>query len=95
LWSLNDYSSSIIIEQFYANLNLGMDKDEAIRQAKLHYLDNHTGFSTHPALWACFVQIGDYNSISVDKDYKAWYIGCAVLAFLVLIISLFLKLSAR
>ncbi|MBL4648331.1 MAG: CHAT domain-containing protein, partial [Aureispira sp.] len=77
LWSLNDYSGSIIIKEFYANLNLGMDKDEAIRQAKLHYLDNHTGPPTHPSFWACFVQIGDYNSIPVHKSYKAWYIGLA------------------
>jgi CHAT domain-containing protein/tetratricopeptide (TPR) repeat protein len=95
LWSLNDYSGSIIIKAFYANLNLGMDKDEAIRQAKLHYLDNHTGTSSHPAFWACFVQIGDYNSIPVQESYKAWYTGLAVFSFLAILIFLFRRLRAR
>jgi CHAT domain-containing protein len=95
LWSLNDYSGSIIIKEFYAKLNLGMDKDEALRQAKLHYLDNHTGISSHPALWACFVQIGDYNSISVHKSYTAWSIGLATFSFLAVVLFLFLRSRAK
>jgi CHAT domain-containing protein len=95
LWSLNDYSGSIIIKDFYANLNLGMDKDEAIQQAKLHYLEHHTGISAHPALWACFVQVGDYNSIPLHKSHKTWYIGLALLALLVFIVFFFLKFRAR
>jgi CHAT domain-containing protein len=91
LWSLNDYSSSIIIEQFYTNLGAGMDKDEAIRQAKLFYLDNYNGLSTHPAFWACFVQIGDYNSIPIHKNLMLWYIGFAVAAVLVFMGFLFRK----
>ncbi|MBL4648330.1 MAG: CHAT domain-containing protein, partial [Aureispira sp.] len=91
LWSLNDYSSSIIIEQFYTNLGAGMDKDEAIRQAKLFYLDNYNGLSTHPAFWACFVQIGDYNSIPIHKNLMLWYIGFAVAAVLAFMGFLFRK----
>lgn len=95
LWSLNDYSSSIIIEQFYINLGAGMDKDEAIQQAKLFYLDNFDGLSTHPALWACFVQVGDYKSIPIHKNYRVWYIGFAVLAIFLLIIFSFFKRKAK
>lgn len=95
LWSLNDYSGSIIIKDFYANLNLGMDKDEAIRQAKLQYLDRHTGISSHPALWACFIQTGDYQSIHIQKSYKTWYIGFAIAVFFVVVIFLFSKLQKR
>lgn len=72
LWSLNDYSSSIIIEQFYTNLNEGMEKDEAIRQAKLYYLEHSTNIASHPALWACFVQFGDYSSISINTNNNHW-----------------------
>lgn len=89
LWSLNDYSSSRIIEQFYSNLSNGMDKDEAIRQAKLHYLEEHTGPATHPALWACFIQVGDYNAIKINKrSLFPYYIAGAVL-FLLLAILLY------
>lgn len=95
LWSLNDYSSSIIVEQFYTNLGAGMEKDEAIRQAKLFYLDNYNGLSTHPALWACFVQIGDYTNIPLHKNYTLWYISFALLIFFVGIIFLFFKFRNR
>ena len=96
LWSLNDYSSSIIIEKFYTNLSLGMEKDEAIQQAKLYYLDNYEGLSTHPALWACFVQVGDYASIPIHKSYRTWYIALAVFGGLLLLSSfVFFKFRAR
>jgi CHAT domain-containing protein len=95
LWSLNDYSSSIIVEQFYRNLGAGMEKDEALRQAKLFYLDNYNGLSTHPALWACFIQIGDYSSIPVHKSYRIWYIGFAsAIGFLILVL-VFWKFKAK
>lgn len=66
LWSLNDQSGAAIIEQFYHNLSQGMEKDEAIRQAKLFYLDNYPNEYTHPFMWAAFVQVGDYSSIKIN-----------------------------
>jgi CHAT domain-containing protein/Tfp pilus assembly protein PilF len=95
LWSLNDYSSSIIIEQFYINLGAGMDKDEAIQQAKLFYLDHYNGLSTHPALWACFVQVGDYKSIPIHKNRMFWYIGLTITILLALIIFLFFRFRKK
>ncbi|MCH2042708.1 MAG: CHAT domain-containing protein [Saprospiraceae bacterium] len=79
LWNLNDESSSIIIPMFYENLNKGMEKDEAIRQAKLSFLDRIDAHSAHPALWACFVQLGDYSKIKLSPKSEEsglwWYIG--------------------
>ncbi|WMX13386.1 CHAT domain-containing tetratricopeptide repeat protein [Aureispira sp. CCB-E] len=91
LWSLNDYSSAYLIKKFYTNLSLGMDKDEAIRKAKLDYLGNHTGISTHPALWACFVQIGNYNPIELNPTYNnAWLFGSIAILLVILSISFLL-----
>lgn len=76
LWSLNDQSGATIVQQFYHNLQAGMDKDEAIRQAKLKYINEHNGLALHPGLWACFVQVGDYDNISVDSaggGNMGWY----------------------
>lgn len=95
LWSLNDYSSSIIVEQFYRNLGAGMEKDEALRQAKLFYLDNYSGLSAHPALWACFIQIGDYSPIPLQKSYKMWYIVFASILALLIFILAFRKFKAK
>ncbi|BDS12106.1 CHAT domain-containing protein [Aureispira anguillae] len=83
LWSLNDYSSDKIIKQFYTNLSQGMKKDEAIQQAKLHYLNGHNGLSAYPALWACFIQVGDYSPIQISK--KPWLLY-GILGFISLLI---------
>lgn len=84
LWSLNDFSGEELVQSFYHNLYLGMDKDEAIRQAKITYLQQHNGVSAHPALWACFVQLGDYRPIPVEqKSGWGWWIGGGI-ALLVL-----------
>lgn len=86
LWSLNDYSSSILIKQFYNNLSQGMEKDEAIRQAKLHYLEHYQGIAAHPALWACFVQFGDYSSIPIKTNNTNWlFISLTILSVFVVI----------
>jgi CHAT domain-containing protein len=86
LWSLNDQSGAFLVDEFYNNINLGMEKDEAIRQAKLTYLDNADGsLATHPFLWAAFVQFGDYSPITIDKKSNTlWYIGGGIGALLLL-----------
>lgn len=86
LWSLNDDSGFIIIKQFYNHLKQGTEKDEAIRQAKLYYLKHYKGISAHPALWACFVQFGDYSSIPMNTDNNTWlFISLTILLILLII----------
>lgn len=89
LWSLNDDTGAFIIEQFYENLRQGMDKDEAIRQAKLSYLDNRNGIAAHPALWACFVQVGDYSSLEIAPPFIWYHYLYAGLGLLVLVALFF------
>ena len=38
MWQVNDASTSLIMQGFYQNLAKGMDKAEALRQAKLEYI---------------------------------------------------------
>lgn len=72
LWNLNDQSGAVIIEEFYKNLNEGMEKDEAIRQAKLFFLETYPQEYAHPFLWAPFVQVGSYESISIAAKSNWW-----------------------
>lgn len=67
LWSLNDQSSLNLIERFYDNLSAGMEKDEALQKAKVNYLENAVDIAAHPALWACFIQLGNYDSIQIEE----------------------------
>jgi CHAT domain-containing protein len=59
LWPVVDQSTALLMENFYEHLHDGKDKDEALRQAQLHLL-NETEFAL-PAFWAPFVLIGDWQ----------------------------------
>ncbi len=58
LWSAADAESAQITKAFYGNLKAGMDKAEAMRQAKLALLRRDPD-GLHPYLWAPFILIGD------------------------------------
>ncbi|MDB9313785.1 CHAT domain-containing protein, partial [Spirulina sp. CS-785/01] len=58
LWSVDDKATQAIMSQFYQNLNQGMNKAEAMRQAKLSQLgDNKT--TNHPFFWSPLILIGE------------------------------------
>ncbi|HHG85557.1 MAG TPA: CHAT domain-containing protein, partial [Bacteroidetes bacterium] len=57
LWSVNDAETSVLMAHFYAGLKAGKAKDEALRAAKLHYMQSNS--APHPYYWAGFVATGD------------------------------------
>jgi len=59
LWSVNDASTSIIMQDFYTLLALGKKKNEAISQAKKNYLSEADNFHAHPFFWSGFIVTGD------------------------------------
>ncbi|MCP4441947.1 MAG: CHAT domain-containing protein [Aureispira sp.] len=74
LWKLNDQTSSQLIRRFYDNLQEGMPKDQALRQAKLAFLDEATGIAMHPAFWANYVHFGNYENITIEEPInKIWW----------------------
>ena len=72
LWSVNDEASSSIMEGFYRNLAEGVDKDEALRQAKIAYLDKTGRRDAHPYFWAAHVLIGDTESFTRRGPGAGW-----------------------
>ena len=70
LWQAEDRSTAEIMKNFYRNLDEGMGKDEALRQAKLNFLSNSR--NTHPFFWATFVLIGDEQPMDL-KPSLLWY----------------------
>jgi CHAT domain-containing protein len=91
LWKLNDYTSTFIITEFYKNIRKGQAKDEALRNAKLLYLQRNHGINSHPALWACLVQVGNYEPLNIQPNrFKQYMIIIGIIALL-LAIAIFLK----
>ena len=83
LWSVNDRSTSIIMTEFYKELLKGKRKDEALRQAKLSYLESADPEYQHPYYWAGFIAMGDMSPLFYPK--RKWYYGGFALIGLCLI----------
>jgi CHAT domain-containing protein len=59
LWNVNDASTSTLMKAFYENLNRGLSKSAALRQAKLTLLHSKESVWHHPYFWAAFVLVGE------------------------------------
>ena len=57
LWNLNDRFAAEFVERFYSELNQGHSSEEALRRAKVAYI-NHPRYS-HPFYWSSLVMLGD------------------------------------
>jgi CHAT domain-containing protein/tetratricopeptide (TPR) repeat protein len=60
LWSVADVSTSVLMQKFYECMTArGLDKAEALRQAKLSLCQGST--YAHPFYWAPFIIVGDWK----------------------------------
>jgi CHAT domain-containing protein/Tfp pilus assembly protein PilF len=55
LWSVEDQATKELMIEFYQNINKGMSKSEALREAKISLIQS----KGHPFFWAAFILIGD------------------------------------
>ena len=72
LWPSDELASSLVLEQFYKALSMGSSKDEALKQAQLHYL-LEAGLpedKMHPAYWAPFVLTGDMAPLKTGPGFS-------------------------
>ncbi|MEM6963697.1 MAG: CHAT domain-containing tetratricopeptide repeat protein [Bacteroidota bacterium] len=78
LWMANDQSTTQLMNTFYKNLARGQRKDQALKNAKLTYLENADPLTAHPYFWASMVAIGDMESLSAGRDFSYWAIALGV-----------------
>ncbi|MEM7185657.1 MAG: CHAT domain-containing protein, partial [Bacteroidota bacterium] len=72
LWKVDEQSSNQIIGYFYENLESGMAKDEALRNAKLSYIANAGGRTAAPHYWAGLVLMGDPAPVPLSSGIPTW-----------------------
>lgn len=65
LWSASDKATKDILIEFYKNLKQGMSKDQAMRQAKLAYLDSAPPAYQSPFFWSHLSVIGDSDQLQI------------------------------
>lgn len=73
LWQVDDESTRVLMELFYRHFKNGMPRQEALRQAKLDYLD--AKHKVHPYFWAPFVLLGDDETIAGSNSWSWWTIA--------------------
>ncbi|MEO1449491.1 MAG: CHAT domain-containing protein, partial [Bacteroidota bacterium] len=72
LWQAEDYSTQLLMKLFYGHLKSGMGKAEALRQAKLDFLDQAPAGTQHPFFWGNFVLIGDNGPVPLPGSTWKW-----------------------
>ncbi|WP_299098509.1 CHAT domain-containing protein [uncultured Winogradskyella sp.] len=94
LWRVPDKETSLIMKEFYKNLKQGQQKNVALKNAKLHYLNNTEDPNLkHPYYWAGFILTGDTSAI-IEPTNLSWTYGIicsAILLIIILIIKRRLK----
>jgi hypothetical protein len=73
---------------FYANLDKGMTKSEALRKAKLEFLDKAGTMQAHPFFWAAPVLWGNDEPIKLQKKSNlltALSIGASIFLIVLLL----------
>ncbi len=64
LWPVSDQATQILMEHFYTNMMMGMTKAEALRQAKLHFVEAGDGLITVPYFWSGMLIVGTPDKLS-------------------------------
>lgn len=74
LWQVPDESTSDLMVAFHGYLSQGMDRAEALRQAKLDHLRSNKGALREPFHWAGFVLYGEPGPVLHRPWYRSWWV---------------------
>ncbi len=86
-WEVSDATTPIIMNSFYDNLKKGLNKPEALRQAKLKFLENSNNITSNPYYWGSFFILGNPDPIDLSPRGNQRYWVFALLILTVLIVS--------
>jgi len=80
LWAVNDQATSQLMERFYTHLHSSESTANALRHAKLEFINSSN--LSHPYYWAGFIVSGNGDIRIFNRSYKKWIIG--VIIFIVI-----------
>ncbi|MEM7039273.1 MAG: CHAT domain-containing protein, partial [Bacteroidota bacterium] len=92
LWSVDDAETAALMTEFYAQLKSGKSKDEALRAAKLAYLEKNS--VPHPYFWAGFVPSGNMQAVLKAEEVsegRGWWFWLGGAFVIWVMIRLFLR----
>ena len=62
-WAVEDRSGAKLMENFYKYISQGKPRHEALRLAKIEYLENCDNLTAHPHYWASYMNVGDISPL--------------------------------
>jgi CHAT domain-containing protein/tetratricopeptide (TPR) repeat protein len=81
LWKVNDQASIRLMDDFYQQLLRGAPIDEALRKAKLNYLEQSDELTADPKSWAPLVAYGSLHQVfETDRRSPFVYLVLALAA---------------
>jgi CHAT domain-containing protein len=83
LWTAPDQATASLMADFYEGIKSGLPKDEALRKAKLQYLEAADPLMANPYLWSSFIFVG--NPEPIELGFTWWKIMIAGLLGIVVI----------
>jgi len=63
MWEIEDRSGSEIVKSFYRYLKRGASKSNALRRARISYLDKSDMLRSHPYFWSSLVIYGNNDPL--------------------------------
>ena len=81
------------MEYFYKYIALGKPRHEALRLAKIEYLDNCDKLTSHPHYWAAYMNVGDISPLEGFRKKTtpfSFYGAVATLLSIALIVLVYL-----
>ncbi|MCB9278242.1 MAG: CHAT domain-containing protein [Lewinellaceae bacterium] len=89
LWKVNENATHSIMQDFYRRLADGLQKDEALRQAKLDYLKKCPDIKAAPYFWSGFIVIGNTHTFRFEKRGRSGKVRSAFLISAIVLILVF------
>lgn len=89
LWKIDEKTNAEILESFYKHVRKSSTKSEALRKAKLEYIQNNTNL--HPFYWAGLVVMGNNNKIELKQNDSRRNVVIGLITIIALSMLIFLK----
>lgn len=82
-WEVPDQTTPEVMKYFYSNLKKGLNKGQALQQAKLEYLKTAKADLADPFYWGSFYLVGDSGAMHFN-NITSWYwvFGIGILCIL-------------
>ena len=93
LWKVNDYTTSVFMENFYKNIKKGESYLDANANAKLDFLKDKSisNAKKSPYYWSAFVYYGGIETGETPTNYYFYILGLLILIGLFLVFKHFRK----